>query len=129
MAGSREKVDQQPVYGAAIPLSKSVMLDRDTLHDALREMVGLAGARVRMIDEVPRKRGILSGLRSQPSEFGCEIAGVRLVIRVASQPLCSAAVMHSFINPAIWRGALTGMTGHRADELNPEKNFGAKIAP
>ena len=24
---------------------------------------------------------------------------------------------------------LTGMTGHRADELNPEKNFGAKIAP
>ena len=24
---------------------------------------------------------------------------------------------------------LTGMPGHRADELNPEKNFGARIAP
>ena len=121
MAGSREKVDQQPVYGAAIPLSNSVKLDRDTLHNALREVVGLAGAHVRMIDEVSRKRGILSGLRSQPSEFGCEIAGVRLVIRVASQPLCSAAVMHSFINPAIWRGALTGMTGHRAHLLIAEE--------
>ena len=24
---------------------------------------------------------------------------------------------------------LTGMTGHQADELNPAKNFGARIAP
>ncbi len=24
---------------------------------------------------------------------------------------------------------LTGMAGHRADELNPEANFGARIAP
>jgi dihydropyrimidinase len=24
---------------------------------------------------------------------------------------------------------LTGMPGHRADELNPDKNFGARIAP
>jgi hypothetical protein len=120
MAGSREQVDQQPVYGAAIPLSKSVKLDRDTLHNALREVVGLAGARVRMIDEASHKRGILSAFRSRPSEFGCEIAGVRLTIRAASQPLCSAAVMHSLINPAIWRGALTGMTGHRAHLLIAE---------
>jgi hypothetical protein len=120
MAGSRAKANQQPIYGAAVPLAKPVKLDRETLHEALREMVAQAGARVRMIDEGSGKRGMLSALRSQPSEFGCEIAGVRLVIRSAPRPLCSASVMHSFINPAIWRGGLSGMTGHRAHLLIAE---------
>lgn len=120
MVGSREKADQQPIYGAAVPLAKPVKLDRDALHSALRELVGLAGAGVRMIDEAPSKRGILSSLRSQPTEFGCEIAGVKLVIRAAPHPLCSASVMHSFINPSIWRSGLTGMTGHKAHLLVAE---------
>jgi hypothetical protein len=120
MAGSREKADQQPIYGAAVPLAKPVKLDRGALHEALRELVGQAGAGVRMIDEGSAKRGILSGLRSPPPEFGCEIAGVRLVIRAAPRPLCSASVMHSFINPSIWRGGLGGMTGHRAHLLIAE---------
>jgi hypothetical protein len=120
LAGSREKADQQPIYGAAVPLAKPIKLDREALHNALHELVAQAGARVRMLDEASGKLGFLSGMRSQPSEFGCEIAGVRLVIRAAAQPLCSASAMHSFINPAIWRGGLSGMTGHRAHLLVAE---------
>ena len=44
MAVSREKAGQQPVYGAAVPLVKPVKLDREVLHDALRDLVGQAGA-------------------------------------------------------------------------------------
>ena len=120
MAVSREKAGQQPVYGAAVPLIKPVKLDREVLHDALRDLVGQAGARVRMIDDGPRKRGILAGLRAGPSEFNCEIAGVQLIIRAVARPLCNASTMHSFINPAIWRGGLAGMTGHRAHMLVAE---------
>jgi hypothetical protein len=124
MAGSREKADRQPIYGAAVPLAKPVKLDREALHQALREVVAQAGAGVRMMDVDSGKRGILSGLRSAPSEFGCEIAGVRLVIRSAPTQLCSPSVMHSFINPSIWRGGLTGMTGHRAHLLIAEAEGG-----
>ncbi len=120
MARSSEKAGQQPIFGAAVPLSKPVKLDREKAHKALRALVAEAGARVRMIDDESGKRGILSGLRSQPSEITCEIAGVRLVIRAASRPLCSASTMHSFINPSVWRGGLGGMTGHRAHLLIAE---------
>ena len=120
MASSNQKASQQPLYGAAVPLAKPIKLDRETVQNALRTLVAQAGARVRMVDDGTAKRGILSGLRSKPAEFQCEIAGVRLTIRAESRPLCSASVMHSFINPAIWRGSLTGMTGHRAHLLIAE---------
>jgi hypothetical protein len=120
MAGSREKAGQQPIYGAAVPLAKPIKLDREVVQNELRSLVAQAGARVRMIDDQPGKGGLLSGLRSKPSEFKCEIAGVQLVIRAEARPLCSASVMHSFINPSIWRGGLSGMTGHRAHLLIAE---------
>lgn len=120
MAGSREKAGQQPIYGAAVPLAKPVKLDREVVQNELRSLVAQAGARVRMIDDQSGKRGLLSGLRSKPTEFKCEIAGVQLVIRAEARPLCSASVMHSFINPSIWRGGLSGMTGHRAHLLIAE---------
>ncbi len=120
MARPREKAGRQPIFGAAVPLAKPVRLDREKVHKVLRALVAEAGARVRMIDEEPGKGGILSGLRSKPTEIACEIAGVRLLIRAASRPLCSASAMHSFINPSIWRGGLSGMTGHRAHLLIAE---------
>jgi hypothetical protein len=125
MAGSREKAGQQPIYGAAVPLAKPIRLDREMVQNELRSLVAQAGARVRMIDDKSGKRGLLSGLRSKPSEFNCEIAGVRLVIRAEARPLCSASVMHSFINPSIWRGGLSGMTGHRAHLLIAEDEAGS----
>jgi hypothetical protein len=124
MARSSEKAGQQPVYGAAVPLAKPIKLDREKVHEVLRALVSEAGARVRMIDDGPAKRGILSGLRAKPTELTCEIAGVRLLIRAASRPLCSASTMHSFINPSIWRGGLGGMTGHRAHLLIAEAEAG-----
>ena len=120
MARSSEKAVRPPVYGAAVPLAKPIRLDREKVHKVLRALAAEAGARVRMIDDRPDKRGILSGLRSKSSEITCEIAGVRLMIRAASRPLCSASTMHSFINPSIWRGGLGGMTGHRAHLLIAE---------
>ncbi len=120
MARSGESAGQQPIYGAAVPLAKPVKLDREKVHEVLRDLVAEAGARVQMIDDGSGKRGILSGLRSKPTEITCEIAGVRLMIRAASRPLCSASSMHSFINPSIWRGGLGGMTGHRAHLLIAE---------
>ena len=120
MARSSEKAGPQPIYGAAVPLARPYKLDRDKVHEVLRALVAEAGARVRMIDDAPGKRGILSGLRSKPTEITCEIAGVRLMIRAAARPLCSASAMHSFINPSIWRGGLSGMIGHRAHLLIAE---------
>ena len=128
MTSSSEKAGQQPVYGAAVPLAKPVRLDREKVHEVLRSLVAEAGARVRMIDDGSGRRGILSGLRSKPSEFACEIAGVRLMIRAASRPLCSASTMHSFINPSIWRGGLSGMTGHRAHLLIAEAETKGGVA-
>ncbi|MFQ5566542.1 MAG: hypothetical protein ACE5EU_09285 [Paracoccaceae bacterium] len=124
MASAGMKAGQQPVYGAAVPLARPVRLERDQVHEVLRSLVAEAGARVRMIDDGQGRGGILSGLRSKPSEFACEIAGVRLMIRAASRPLCSASTMHSFINPSVWRGALSGMTGHRAHLLVAEAETG-----
>ena len=120
MARSREKAGEQPIFGAAVPLVRPIKLDREMVQKELRTLVGQAGAGVRMVDDGSGKRGFLAGLRSQPSEFTCEIAGVRLMIRAASRPLCSASTMHSFINPSIWRGSLGGMTGHRAHLLIAE---------
>jgi len=120
VARPSEKAGHQPIYGAAVPLAKPIRLDREKVHTVLRALAAEAGARVRMIDDGPAKRGILSGLGSRSSEIACEIAGVRLMIRAASRPLCSASVMHSFINPSIWRGGLSGMTGHRAHLLIAE---------
>jgi hypothetical protein len=120
MARSSEKAGQQPIYGAAVPLARPVKLDREKVHKELRDLIAEAGAQVRMIDDGSGRRGILSGLRSKSSEIACEIAGVRLMIRAASRPLCSASTMHSFINPSIWRGGLGGMTGHRAHLLIAE---------
>ena len=120
MATSNAKAGEEPIYGAAVPLARPIKLDRESVQHELRTLVAQAGARVRMLDDVPTKRGILSGLRSKPSEFMCEIAGVRLTIRSEARPLCGASTMHSFINPAIWRGALGGMTDHRAHLLIAE---------
>jgi len=120
MVGSREQAGQQPIYGAAVPLAKAIKLDRERVHDELRSLVALAGARVRMIDGQSGKGGLLAGLRSKSSEHMCEIAGVRLVIKAEARPLCSPSVMHSFINPSIWRGGLSGMTSHRAHLLVAE---------
>jgi hypothetical protein len=116
-AGSSGK---QPIYGAAVPLAKALKLDKEAMQTELRALVAQAGARVRIIDEGSGRGGILSGLRSKPSGFTCEIAGVRLTIRSESRPLCSASVMHSFINPAVWRGSLKNMTEHRAHLLVAE---------
>ena len=124
MAKLGEKAVRPPVYGAAVPLANPIRLDREKVHKVLRALAAEAGARVRMIDDGPDKRGILSGLRSKSSEIPCEIAGVRLMIRAASRPLCSASTMHSFINPSIWRGGLGGMTGHRAHLLIAEVEAG-----
>lgn len=120
MAGSRNKPVQQPIYGAAIALSKPVRLDRDTVYAALHNLVVRVGARVRMIEEEPVKRGILSGLRQPSPEFTCEIGGLRMMVSASAKPLCNASTMHSFINPSIWRGSLGGMTGHRAHLLIAE---------
>jgi hypothetical protein len=120
MASSNDKTSQQPIYGAAVPLAKPIKLDRETVQTELRDLVAQAGARVRMLDEGSARGGILSGLRSKPTEFQCEIAGVRLTIRAESRPLCGSSTMHSFINPAIWRGSLKGMTSHKAHLLIAE---------
>jgi len=46
MAASR-KPTGQPLFGAAIPLSKPVKMDPEDMLEGLREVVGHAGARVR----------------------------------------------------------------------------------
>ena len=124
MTSPGKKAGQQPVYGAAVPLAKPVKLDRDTVHEVLRALVSEAGARVKMTGKGSGRRGILPVLRSKAAEFTCEIAGVPLVIRAEARPLCSPSVMHSFINPSIWRGGLGGMTGHKAHPLIAEAENG-----
>jgi hypothetical protein len=120
MAKSAERRGQNPIYGAAIPLAKSVKLDRERLLGELRDVVGLAGARVRMLDEATERRGILASIASGPQELTFEIAGVRVSVRSDPRPLCGASAMHAFINPTIWRSGASGMTRHRAHLLIAE---------
>jgi len=120
MARSVDKPKHNPIYGAAIVLSKSVKLDSDRLLAGLRDIVGLAGARVRLVEDGAGKRGLLAGLRAGPQEFLFEIAGVKVSIRSDPRPLCDASAMHAFINPVIWRSSASGMTNHRAHLLIAE---------
>jgi hypothetical protein len=122
MAASRRGSGQQPLFGAAIPLPKPVKLDQDTMMGGLREVVGQAGARVRLIDDDSGRRGLLAGLRARPAGITCEIAGVRLSVTASPRPLCDAAAMHSFINPAVWRGSVAGLKAHRAHLLIAEED-------
>jgi hypothetical protein len=120
MAASRKSTGQ-PLFGAAIPMLKAVKLDPEHMLDALRDVVGHAGARVRLIDEIGGGGSLLSGLRSKPVGFICEVAGVRLSITVSPKPLCDSSAMHAFINPAVWRGSSTGIKEHRAHILIAEE--------
>ena len=121
MAGHAERSGQQALFGAAIPLAKATRLDRDRVAAELREVVGLAGARVRMLEarEEPR-RGLLGGLVGRADDIHCEIAGVRIEIRSEARPLAKASVLHGFVNPAVWRGSLTRLAEHRAHILIAE---------
>jgi len=121
MAASRKASGQQPLFGAAIPLAKAAKLGREEVLDQLREVVSHAGARVRATDDAAGPRGLLSGLRARDVEIGCEIAGVRLRISISPRPLCDANTIHAFVNPAVWRGSLSGLKGHRAHVLIAEE--------
>ncbi|HUF85773.1 MAG TPA: hypothetical protein VMM59_00175 [Thermohalobaculum sp.] len=121
MVQSAQGSGQQALFGAAVPLARAIRLDRERLAAELREVVGLAGARVRMLEApAPARRGLLGALGSQPDEVRCEIAGVRLTIQAAPRPLAKASVLHGFVNPAVWRGSLTGLAEHRAHVLIAE---------
>lgn len=125
MAGAAQGSDQQALFGAAVPLARAVKLDRERLTDELREVVGMAGARVRMLEvPVAGRRGLLGSLGAQPDEVHCEIAGIRLVIQSVGRPLAKASVLHSFVNPAVWRGSLGGLAEHRAHVLVAEAAHG-----
>jgi hypothetical protein len=120
MARSSGKGGQNPIYGAAIPLSKSVKLDLDALVNELRTVVSQAGARVRLLEEPKARRRLFPVLGSGGQEFAFEIAAVPLTISASPRPFCSAAAMHSFVNPAVWRGGASRMTGHKAHILVAE---------
>ena len=120
MAETVERRGQLGLFGAAVPLARSVRLDREHLTAELREVVGLAGARVRMLDTPKAERGLLGGLLSQETEVRCEIAGVKLAIQAAARPLAKPSVLHSFVNPAVWRGSLTALAEHKAHVLVAE---------
>lgn len=109
----------RPVFGAAVLLARAPKLDAERVYDALREVVALAGARVRMLDDGAR-RGILAGLRRSPAEYRFEIAGVRLTVSVSSKPLCNPTTLLGFVNPALWRGGIGRLSDHRAHLLISE---------
>lgn len=119
MAGPTETSDVKALFGAAILLAKPIRLDRDSMMEALRLLVGQAGAHVRILDETKRT-GFLSTLRGQQSEIRVEISGVRLIITAVNRPLCTPPQLHAFVNPAIWRGGLRGLDEHRAHILVTE---------
>jgi len=62
MLGPKSETGALPVFGAGMPLARAVKLDRDGLLDALRDVIGPTGARVRLLD-APGSGGFLSGLR------------------------------------------------------------------
>jgi len=113
MAGSRETQDRQPIYGAVIPLARPAKLDRERLREELRAVAKLAGAGARMADDAPSKRGLLSSLTGKPDAVKVEIGGINLVISAVPKPLCSPSAMHSFLNPALWKTGVGGMTDHK----------------
>ena len=113
MARSRETQDQQPLYGAAIPLARPVKLDREALREELRAVITMAGAGVRMANDAP-KRGLLSSLTGQPDQVLVEIGGMKLTISSVPKPLCSPTAIHGFINPALWKSGIGGITNHKA---------------
>lgn len=124
MAGSKAASGRQPIFGAAVLLGKPAKLSRERILDQLREVVGQAGARVHALDEGGSKGGLLAGLRGQTPDIKVEIAGVRLVIRDSSRPLCSPSAAHAFINPAVWRGAAGAVINHKAHLLVAEDDAG-----
>ncbi len=128
MAGSKAASGRQAIFGAAILLARPAKLGRDRIADQLREVVGQAGARVRLLDEGGGKGGFLAGLRDKSTEIRVEIAGVRLLIRIDARPLCSATAVHGFINPSVWHGTIGDVAGHRAHILIAEDDGGAKVA-
>lgn len=121
MAASGKGSGRQPLFGAVIPLAKAVRLDREMVMDGLREVVGYAGARARLIEEETRKAGLLAGLRGKPTTIRVEIGGVRLAITAAARPLCDATAIHSFVNPGVWRGPIGGLKDHRSHLLIAEE--------
>ena len=126
MASQAESSKREALFGAAIPLARAIRLDRDKMAAELREVVGLAGARVRMLEprQEPR-RGLLGGLAGRADAVRCEIAGVRIEIRAESRPLAKASVLHSFVNPAVWQGRIGGLADHKAHVLVAEEGVGA----
>lgn len=126
MAGSSERSGKQALFGAAVPLAHALRLDRERLAHELREVVGLAGARVRMLDApaAPGRRGLLGALGGRHEEVRCEIAGVRLSIEASARPLAKGSVLHAFVNPAVWRGSLTQLVEHKAHVLVAEADEG-----
>lgn len=121
MSGAAEGSGKQALFGAAIPLAHAMRLDHERLTAELREVVGLAGARVRML-EAPTsgRRGLLGALGGHSDEVHCEIAGVRLMIQAASRPLAKPSTLHAFVNPAVWRGSLGHLIEHKAHVLVAE---------
>ena len=121
MAAQRDRSGQQALFGAAIPLAKAVRLDRDKVAAELREVVGLAGARVRMLESgQQRGHGLLGALAAHSETIQCEIAGVRIEIRSEGRPLAKASVLHSFVNPAVWQGSIGWLAEHKAHVLVAE---------
>lgn len=124
MAEAAQRSGRQALFGAAIPLARAIRLDHERVAAELREVVGLAGARVRMLESGGGgggRGGLLGGLGGRgASEIACEIAGVRITIRTEGRPLAKASVLHSFVNPAVWRGSLTRLAEHKAHVLVSE---------
>ncbi len=120
MAEAAEKPGQQAQFGAGVLLARPVRLDRARLEAELREVVGLAGARVRMLEAPSSGRGLIGGLLGQSGEVRCEIAGVKISIQSAPRPLAKPGVLHSFVNPAVWRGALSRLVEHKGHVLVAE---------
>lgn len=127
MAGSKAATGRQAIFGTAILLAKSAKFSRDQIVDQLRAIVAQAGAGVRLVDGGSGKGGFLSALRERSTEIRVEIAGVRLLIRNDSRPLCSANAVHGFINPSVWQGTIGDIAGHRAHILIAEDDSTAKI--
>lgn len=122
MADRPQKQGREPLFGAAIPLVRPARLKREQVAAELADVVALAGARVRMLEAAPARRGLLGGLMGTSGEpIRCEVAGIRISIEAAARPLCKPSVIHSFINPAVWRGSIGWLAEHKAHVLIAEE--------